>query len=252
MQEKERYIHSLIVPFKALSDILYPAPIECIDEDLQKFQTERLKMRSERFREIMNTPTNNVEKSLGYFDSMRYRFANRLDALLLQNGIDLMKLQRDCGVFLKSRRCITDVDEYIGSAELAKKYISELPNDKDDNTGNTTNPPQQYQLTFTKELEQKFLAVYSFWHELDSKTHINIFKNTTQQEFTNMVCHAVFSGMTTTNILQRVQMTVYILSKLIDDEWGKRAAQSLNTDIATCQKRCSGDEGQAMKSKFLQ
>lgn len=71
--------------------------------------------------------TGTVENCLNAFCNIVYRFANRLDALLLTYGIDLMKLQRESGLYLKSHRIITDIDCYIGSMELTKRYIDALP-----------------------------------------------------------------------------------------------------------------------------
>lgn len=68
-----------------------------------------------------------VENCLNAFCNIVYRFANRLDALLLTYGIDLMKLQRESGLYLKRHRIITDIDCYIGSMELTKRYIDALP-----------------------------------------------------------------------------------------------------------------------------
>ena len=68
-----------------------------------------------------------VERCLSTFVGVMEMFSNRLDALLLTYGIDLLRLQRECGIYLKEYRIITDVDFYIGSLELAQKYIDALP-----------------------------------------------------------------------------------------------------------------------------
>lgn len=68
-----------------------------------------------------------VESCLSAFVGVEVRFANRLDALLLTYGIDLMRLQKESGLYLKNHRLITDVCDYIGSMELAQKYIDGLP-----------------------------------------------------------------------------------------------------------------------------
>ncbi len=68
-----------------------------------------------------------VENCLNAFCHVVDRFANRLDALLLTYGIDLMKLQKESGLYLKNHRIITDIDCYIGSMELTKRYIDALP-----------------------------------------------------------------------------------------------------------------------------
>lgn len=74
-----------------------------------------------------------VENCLHGFMSVMVMFANHLDALLLTYGIDLMKLQKESGLYLKSHRLITDVDCYIGSMELAQKYIDALPKEPQQN-----------------------------------------------------------------------------------------------------------------------
>ena len=68
-----------------------------------------------------------VERCLSAFVGVMKRFADRLDALLLTYGIDLMRLQRESGLYLKQYRKITDMDVYIGSMELAQMYIDALP-----------------------------------------------------------------------------------------------------------------------------
>ncbi len=80
-----------------------------------------------------------VEHCLEQFVRVQVMFANRLDALLLIYGIDLMRLQKESGIYLKQYRCITDVDFYIGSLELSQKYIDELPRlEPEDSTNNNT------------------------------------------------------------------------------------------------------------------
>lgn len=68
-----------------------------------------------------------VEWCLCVFVGVMKRYANRLDALLLTYGIDLLRLQRESGLYLKDHRLITDIDCYIGSRELAQRYIDALP-----------------------------------------------------------------------------------------------------------------------------
>ena len=161
--DKERYLYSIIVEFKELSALLYPEmyfkkyneemlkksqknkliweqsqmieakeQLEAIAWMVQDEQNrmDRLNNISEKFWQIATQPKDDeifIEKIFRIFFELTKMFANRLDALCLKYGIDLLKLQDDCGVWLKSTRFITDVDYYIGSMELAKKYISELP-----------------------------------------------------------------------------------------------------------------------------
>lgn len=86
-----------------------------------------------------------VESCLNAFCHVVDRFANRLDALLLTYGIDLMKLQKESGLYLKNHRIITDIDCYIGSIELAKRYIDALPQDPNAASKQDIAEPQQKQ-----------------------------------------------------------------------------------------------------------
>ena len=94
-----------------------------------------------------------IEHCLSEFRSVEFMFANRLDALLLTYGIDLLRLQRESGLYLKGQyRQITDIDCYIGSMELAQRYIDALPKEpqpEQGNNGQTTDaqslPPEPQQ-----------------------------------------------------------------------------------------------------------
>ena len=124
-----------------------------------------------------------VERCLSAFVGVKVMFANRLDALLLTYGIDLLRLQRESGLYLKDYRLITDVDSYIGSMELAQRYIDALPKEpqpEQANSGQTTdaqslNPePQQMEL---KDLLPKKLkadeAVEVFQNAIDAQLITN-------------------------------------------------------------------------------
>ncbi len=105
-----------------------------------------------------------VENCLQLFIRTFVIFTNRLDALLLTYGIDLMRLQEESGIHLKSYRSIADVEAYIGSIELSQKYIDELPclelgSSTNNNTINTNHNSMNYKLivlnAHTEHLEQK-------------------------------------------------------------------------------------------------
>lgn len=182
IQEKERYIHTLIVPFKELSDLLYPELAikkrienelfenekdrkywsdikdfnnviindktlttkqakKLVNDNLQaidnlaiekKEQYNRLNMISEHFHKIIGKPNNEVEKILSKFNKLKFMFANRLDALCLNNNIDFIKLQNEVEIYLKHRRRIEDIYIYIGTWEQTEKYINELHIQKND------------------------------------------------------------------------------------------------------------------------
>lgn len=96
---------------------------------------DRLYYINQRFCEIIGVQKNgdnSVEDCFAAFTIVAGLFSNRLDALLLEHTEfklehrSLIWLQRECGIYLKSYRCITDVDYYLGSMELAQKYINEV------------------------------------------------------------------------------------------------------------------------------
>lgn len=158
--ETERYIFSLLIPFKGISDIFHPiADIkrlelhieECKDNILkwQQSNYEHAKEQIEACKRLIETDTKNieriryinlrfceisseihekgtVERCLTAFLRLANMFANQLDALLLTYGIDLIRLQNESGIYLKNHRYITDVDYYIGSLELTRRYIDKL------------------------------------------------------------------------------------------------------------------------------
>lgn len=127
-QEKERYILTLIVPFKELSDLLNPElavkkrMLGMFDE-----QYERVEMISERFKEILRNPKDEIEKTLSKFNKFKFMFANRLDALCLIHNIDFLDLQHKAGTYLILKRDIGALSFYIGSLELTNYYIDKLP-----------------------------------------------------------------------------------------------------------------------------
>lgn len=177
---RERYIFSLLKPFKEFSDNIHPEAIirelkgevngicgikdferdlemwESMPEDKlltningepagtpkeqadackkfieeHKYRIERANYVANRYREIANESYDNRENETveACFDSFWHiviKFADRLDALLLERGINLLWYQQESGIYLKNYRCITDIEFYIGSYELARKYIDE-------------------------------------------------------------------------------------------------------------------------------
>jgi hypothetical protein len=136
---RQTYLYSLIIPFKEFSDVYHPtAMLERYGRDIQSIEKskeykkfkERILWINKCFIEINCKETfkyGSVEYNMKYFFRVATTYANRLDVLLLENGIDLMQLQKDCEVYLIDHRCITDVVFYIGLEELANKYINALP-----------------------------------------------------------------------------------------------------------------------------
>lgn len=149
--EKECYIvHSLITPFKGLSEFLYPngIPLKRIEHEFQECllfderitgiigtkdkegtpdESKQEKERQLRIRTILANPTDIVEASFSQFCRIMLLFADQLDAILVCHQLDLFELQKKCGIYLKSDRIVTDVDYYMGR-EYAENRISELSN----------------------------------------------------------------------------------------------------------------------------
>ena len=95
-----------------------------------KYRIERANYVANKYREILNETSykkedKTVENCLNSFWQIAIKYANRLDALLLERGINLLWYQQESGIYLKCHRRITDVEFYIGSYELAKKYIDD-------------------------------------------------------------------------------------------------------------------------------
>lgn len=163
--DRERYLYSLLIPFGkyngcGIANAYYPIQeIEELNNEIteleeakkkddkeqadvyqnaiekRKKQKDWVEYVSYRFCELtcmckekakwMKEGT--IENCLAAFVHIVHWYANRLDALLLEYGIDLMKLQEECGIYLKYGRIWPDVVRYIGSKELAQKYINALP-----------------------------------------------------------------------------------------------------------------------------
>lgn len=166
-QQQDRYVFSLLKPFKEFSDIYHPLGVikqlkggvngVCGISDCQKdlefwksmptdeysqgqitacrkmiedyqYRIERAEYVANRYIEITcrgELKKNCVEQCLSAFVGVANRYANWLDALLLEHGFNLLWYQQQSGIFLKESRLITDVSFHLGSIELARKYIDE-------------------------------------------------------------------------------------------------------------------------------
>lgn len=120
--------------------------IEACENAIQEYREriQRLDDNSKRFKEIIYAATSGSTVEWCCFKWFTYalKYANRLDALLLTYGIDLIKLQKRCGVYLKDSRSITDVEYYIGSLELAEYYIDLLHTTDHNKRGDTLDRPE--------------------------------------------------------------------------------------------------------------
>ncbi len=67
-----------------------------------------------------------VERNLSFlcFTAL-FIYGNALDALLLKRGLDLLLYQRQCGIYLIKCHDVKVLSEYLGSVEIATRYIDE-------------------------------------------------------------------------------------------------------------------------------
>ncbi len=162
-QDRVRYIYSLLAPFKIYSDKFIPLRVvkqlqnrkeECSkaieywtknaawrkdaeeqiganEESITNSDRdiERTTYISEQLRVLAHKTcdTNSIESYFNAFVDIIYKYANRLDALLLTYGIDLLKIQDECHIYILEQRDVFVLSQYIGSMELAQKYVSKMP-----------------------------------------------------------------------------------------------------------------------------
>lgn len=97
-----------------------------------KYRIERANYVADKFRELLGSSKSErwlqdgtVENCMSTLIHYVFKFGKRLDALLLERGINLLWYQNECGIYLFTHRDITAIWDYIGSYELARKYIDE-------------------------------------------------------------------------------------------------------------------------------
>lgn len=135
---RENYLYSLLTPFAEW--------LRIVGRRIEEYETEwskqNAKNRAERVFNILNGHYSDgtIEQASKIWDNALRVYANRLDALLLQEGEDLFKLQEITGIKLIECRDISAMEFYIGSYSLAQKYIAELTNKVTDLVTSTENP----------------------------------------------------------------------------------------------------------------
>ncbi len=193
--QRERYLTSLLTPFKTISDLAYPDRSVCIE--LQKRKDEimagirfwnKAKDKKEAEKQIAAAKTlietidedcqrqifiskriwdlcsKPIEDKDDYALCVFARFwrlldvyANRLDALLLEYGIDTMTLQQEAGIWILPNHDITTLQHYCGSMQLARKYLNELPKTEAkppvvSSTSTALSPPEAENILNQKEM----------------------------------------------------------------------------------------------------
>lgn len=142
----DRYIFSLMMPFKGLADVLHNDNLARMGEESVNIwkpfndwvfdEIQRAKApepQPEESPEPQPEPTNNNDGvylgcvyTLSNLFGVAYVYANMLDAVLLERGLDLLSIQRQVGITLLSRRDLTQIGHYLGTPERAKTLISKV------------------------------------------------------------------------------------------------------------------------------
>lgn len=163
--QRERYLTSLLTPFKAISDLAYPDRTILVELHKRKVETmsdmkhwsktkdkkeaekqiaackweiERIDKDCQRqvdvAKRIFDMCHKPIEDKDDYalcifarFWGLLHTYAARLDALLLEYNIDIISIQQDAGIWILTNRDITLLQHYCGSMQLARKYLNELP-----------------------------------------------------------------------------------------------------------------------------
>lgn len=142
----ERYIFSLMMPFKGLADVLHNDNLARMgEESINKWkpfnewvfdEIQRAKApepQPEESPEPQPELTNNNDEvywgcvyTMSNLFGVAYMYANMLDAALLERGLNLLSIQRQVGITLLSRRDLTQIGHYLGTPERAKDLISRV------------------------------------------------------------------------------------------------------------------------------
>lgn len=220
--------------------------------EMRQKEIDRVYFISHRFHEITGQHVNkegSIEACLEAFKSLNTLFTNRLDALLLTYGIDLMRLQRESGIYLKSHRHITDVDFYIGSRELAQKYINELtvskyapthteleqPKDSLLKVLNLNNPTSNVEIKkdnqSTKYNAVKVAEIYNFCIET------KVFTSTiTLTDFISSIVSTDFKEVFNISgtIKSKLKLVIHALSYDFGNDWYRLSASSIGVTPSQC------------------
>lgn len=134
----DRYIFSLLMPFKGLADILHNDNLARMGEvGINKWKP----FNEWVFNEIQTVKapqpqpeqTNNDDGvycgcvyTMSNLFGVSYIYANMLDAALSERGLDLLNIQKQVGITLLMRRDLTQIGHYLGTPERAKDLISKV------------------------------------------------------------------------------------------------------------------------------
>jgi hypothetical protein len=141
----ERYIFSLMMPFKGLADVLHNDNLarmgeesinkwkpfnEWVFDEIQRAKTPEPQPEPEQAAPEPQNSKEGIYRGCVYTMSnlfgVAFMYANMLDAVLLERGIDLKAIQNQVGVTLLTKRDLTQIGYYLGTPERAKDLISRV------------------------------------------------------------------------------------------------------------------------------
>lgn len=230
------YINDILCYFKVFSDVYYPyALIDRWNGYICEYQVRLKEVTDDAekaaYNKTITTFENQIrnakEKAVQYEDIAltfkdktiagssfkllvwwEHRFANILDAELAKRGIDLMPIQKQAGVYVKSPICsiytrATDIMDLVGSFELAENYIKALQTQKGNDCNNDVGNGK-----FDSSVLKK---VYT-------KCNGELWIGINEDSFNNMMASGKISINVKNKNKKRVTALFYRLSFLIDDE----------------------------------
>ena len=153
--EIESFIFDILAYFKDFSDVYYPyARIEDCKKIIHELEMqierkpqnrkdcegyikkqnetiELLQVRAEKYESITCNRCGVFGEMFVVLLSWVGNFSNFLDSILMKRGIDLMELQKESGIYIKAKESsidmrAMDVSLFVGSFEIAKKYMEKI------------------------------------------------------------------------------------------------------------------------------
>jgi hypothetical protein len=130
--ERDFYLYSLFKPFGEsgcnIAGIYNPTAETAQMKQSRRHERAKSVARNFISLTVKQEQAGTVEKCTGFYVGVMMDFADRLDALLrFVFEIDMMRLQKECGIYLKFHRITGSVATYRGSEELTRELISALP-----------------------------------------------------------------------------------------------------------------------------
>lgn len=207
-----------------------------------KFRIERVNYVANRYRDLLLRPEDGaacmqkgtVEHCMSHFFFVIPQFANLLDALLLERGINLLWYQRECGIYLKSYRCVTDVDYYVGGIELAYRYINEALPKLDEQP---TQPQHIEVVTATTQQPAQFDVELSYVENIYKFLSGDTLPDSISKKmFVDCVQSGNFKPIwkTTGTKKAKLKYAIYSIGTNRDDNWYKQSAKSIGCKPQQC------------------